>query len=110
MDLNMSKRLTQICPRKSSSQLLSAGPHLCKKRQKIHRWEPPKLFSNPIVTQMPDHVLYVARARGGSGYPKFLMDGMGYLAEQSTKPQTIGLSLTDSLVGLLAWIYEKLVI
>lgn len=28
---------------------------------------------------------------------------------QSTKPQTIGYSLADSPVGLLAWIYEKLI-
>jgi hypothetical protein len=34
---------------------------------------------------------------------------MGYYAEQSTKPQTLGYSLADSPVGLLAWIYEKLV-
>ena len=34
---------------------------------------------------------------------------MGYFLEQSTKPQTIGYSLADSPVGLLAWIYEKLV-
>ena len=40
----------------------------------------------------------------------FLKNGLGYLTEQSTKPQTIGFSLADSPVGLLAWIYEKLVI
>lgn len=34
---------------------------------------------------------------------------MGYLQEQSTCPQTLGYSLADSPVGLLAWIYEKLV-
>jgi hypothetical protein len=34
---------------------------------------------------------------------------MGYFAEQSTKPQTLGYSLADSPVGMLAWIYEKLV-
>ena len=34
---------------------------------------------------------------------------MGYYAEQTTKPQTLGYSLADSPVGLLAWIYEKLV-
>ena len=34
---------------------------------------------------------------------------MGYFAEQSTKPQTLGYSLADSPVGVLAWIYEKLV-
>jgi hypothetical protein len=35
--------------------------------------------------------------------------GMGYFSEQLTKPQTVGYSLMDSPVGLLAWIYEKLV-
>ncbi|KAI0351456.1 alpha/beta-hydrolase [Trametes cingulata] len=35
--------------------------------------------------------------------------GMGYFIEQATKPQTLGYSLADSPVGLLAWIYEKLV-
>ncbi|KAJ7034254.1 Alpha/Beta hydrolase protein [Mycena alexandri] len=36
--------------------------------------------------------------------------GMGYNLQQSTEPQTIGYSLSDSPVGLLAWIYEKLVL
>ncbi len=35
--------------------------------------------------------------------------GTGYFIEQATKPQTIGYSLADSPVGLLSWIYEKLV-
>ncbi|KAI8989684.1 alpha/beta-hydrolase [Trametes punicea] len=35
--------------------------------------------------------------------------GSGYFHEQATKPQTLGYSLADSPVGLLAWIYEKLV-
>jgi len=35
--------------------------------------------------------------------------GRGYFEEQSTQPQTIGYSLADSPVGLLAWIYEKLI-
>jgi hypothetical protein len=34
--------------------------------------------------------------------------GRGYFVEQSTKPQTLAHSLTDSPIGLLAWIYEKL--
>lgn len=34
--------------------------------------------------------------------------GLGYFHVQSTKPKTIGYSLADSPVGLLAWIYEKL--
>lgn len=40
---------------------------------------------------------------------QFITDGSGYFAEQSTRPQTLGYSLADSPVGLLAWIYEKLV-
>lgn len=35
--------------------------------------------------------------------------GRGYFEMQSTKPQTLSYSLSDSPVGLLAWIYEKLV-
>lgn len=38
----------------------------------------------------------------------FQARGRGYFAEQSTQPQTLGYSLADSPVGLLAWIYEKL--
>ncbi|KAK0188259.1 Alpha/Beta hydrolase protein [Armillaria mellea] len=34
--------------------------------------------------------------------------GHGYFHEHATQPQTIGYSLADSPVGLLAWIYEKL--
>ncbi|KAL0059555.1 hypothetical protein AAF712_013700 [Marasmius tenuissimus] len=40
---------------------------------------------------------------------KWLEKGMGYFHQQATQPQTIGYSLTDSPVGLLAWICEKLV-
>lgn len=36
-------------------------------------------------------------------------DGRGYFEVHSTKPQTIGYALADSPVGLLSWIYEKLV-
>ncbi|KAJ7776756.1 Alpha/Beta hydrolase protein [Mycena maculata] len=39
----------------------------------------------------------------------FETTGRGYYAEHATKPQTLGYSLADSPVGLLAWIYEKLV-
>lgn len=35
------------------------------------------------------------------------MDGMGYLQIQTTRPQTLAYSLTDSPVGQLAWIVEK---
>ena len=48
--------------------------------------------------------------REGLERTKYFNDkGTGYVAVQSTKPQTLGYSLSDSPVGLLAWIYEKLV-
>lgn len=40
---------------------------------------------------------------------KQLTTGMGYLLIQGTKPNTLGLGLADSPVGLLGWVYEKLV-
>ncbi|KAF8890005.1 Alpha/Beta hydrolase protein [Gymnopilus junonius] len=39
----------------------------------------------------------------------FRQKSSGYFEEHATQPQTIGYSLADSPVGLLAWIYEKLV-
>ncbi|KAF9005504.1 Alpha/Beta hydrolase protein [Cyathus striatus] len=39
----------------------------------------------------------------------FFKNGNGYAQIQSTQPQTLGYGLADSPVGLLAWIYEKLV-
>ncbi|PVH99874.1 alpha/beta-hydrolase [Periconia macrospinosa] len=38
----------------------------------------------------------------------FMSHGRGYYSMMSTKPTTIGYSLSDSPVALLAWIYEKL--
>jgi len=40
-------------------------------------------------------------------FPKVLKEA-GYFYEQSTKPQTLAVGLTDSPAGLLAWITEKL--
>lgn len=40
----------------------------------------------------------------------YINEGSGYAKQQSTKPQTLGYALQDSPVGLLAWIYEKLVV
>ncbi|MGH8777966.1 epoxide hydrolase family protein [Paraburkholderia sp.] len=37
----------------------------------------------------------------------FANNGMGYSKLQSTRPQTIGYSLSDSPAGQAAWIYEK---
>jgi len=40
----------------------------------------------------------------------FGRQGSGYYTEQGTQPQTLGYGLADSPVGLLSWIYEKLVL
>jgi microsomal epoxide hydrolase len=37
----------------------------------------------------------------------YMTTGSGYVAIQSTKPQTLAFSFSDSPVGLLAWIVEK---
>jgi microsomal epoxide hydrolase len=38
---------------------------------------------------------------------RLLKDGMGYYAQQSTRPQTLAVALADSPLGLLAWLAEK---
>jgi microsomal epoxide hydrolase len=39
---------------------------------------------------------------------EFLNQGFGYAAIMATRPQTIGYGLSDSPVGLAAWLYDKL--
>ncbi|GAA4303039.1 pimeloyl-ACP methyl ester carboxylesterase [Actinomadura luteofluorescens] len=41
-------------------------------------------------------------------FNRFREEGTGYLALQSTRPQTLAYSLNDSPVGQLAWIVEKI--
>ncbi|VDB85441.1 unnamed protein product [Peniophora sp. CBMAI 1063] len=67
-------------------------------------------------TNMPDRVApsvnmpYSERDREAlKRKENFLKTEYGFVVLQSTKPQTLGYSLSDSPVGLLAWIYEKLV-
>ncbi|KAI0310729.1 Alpha/Beta hydrolase protein [Amylostereum chailletii] len=53
---------------------------------------------------------YTEKETAGFARTQWFQDvGRGYLVEQSTQPQTLGYGITDSPVGLLAWIYEKLV-
>jgi hypothetical protein len=72
--------------------------------------EPPEFFKNPYeylrFLIMP---LSASEKAGLERSQKFRETGFGYFNQQATKPQTLGYSLTDSPVGLLAWIYEKLV-
>src|SRR5687768_5499064 len=47
----------------------------------------------------------IAKLKYSKEYTK---EGVGFLIEQDSKPQTVGYSLHDSPVGLLSWVYEKL--
>ncbi|KAH9037747.1 alpha/beta-hydrolase, partial [Lactarius hengduanensis] len=72
--------------------------------------EPPTFFGSPIILLKCLITSFTSREREAASITQnFFKNGMGYYAEQTTKPQTIGYSLADSPVGLLAWIYEKLV-
>ncbi|KAI0079393.1 alpha/beta-hydrolase [Panus rudis PR-1116 ss-1] len=71
---------------------------------------PPQFTKAPL--KYLQHLVTPYRKRDKDGLARtqwFQTVSSGYLAEQSTKPQTLGYSLSDSPVGLLAWIYEKLV-
>ncbi|TDL22088.1 alpha/beta-hydrolase [Rickenella mellea] len=72
--------------------------------------EQPRFTSNPFLRVR--YMLTPFSNQDLEGFSRsmwFRKRGRGYLAEQSTQPQTLGYLLADSPVGLLAWIYEKLV-
>ncbi|KAJ7644586.1 Alpha/Beta hydrolase protein [Roridomyces roridus] len=70
----------------------------------------PSLLSSPLAYLRALLTPYTAFEKAGLERTNwFETTGRGYYAEHSTKPQTLGYSLADSPVGLLAWIYEKLV-
>jgi hypothetical protein len=57
------------------------------------------LYQSHRSTQMPDHVLHVARAKGGSSYPKFPQEWLGLLC------RTVHQAADDrvQLSGLACW-------
>ncbi|KAH9035729.1 hypothetical protein EDB85DRAFT_839115 [Lactarius pseudohatsudake] len=68
------------------------------------------LFGNPIVLLKYLITSFTSREReAAAASQNRIKSGMGYFAEQSTKPQTLGFSLADSPVGLPARVCEKLV-
>jgi len=70
---------------------------------------PPSLISNPILALQSLLTPYTESENQGLARTQwFLNEGSGYRAQQATKPQTLNYAITDSPVGLLAWIYEKL--
>jgi len=70
----------------------------------ISFWKSPITFIKFLVTPFTP-----SEREGLSNFMSFLRQGDGYFKVQSTRPQTLGYGLADSPVGLLAWIYEKLV-
>ncbi|KAH8832506.1 Alpha/Beta hydrolase protein [Flagelloscypha sp. PMI_526] len=60
-------------------------------------------FIAPVTAQMKTDKASLEAAQKTGLYEH------GYVKIQSTKPQTLGYSLADSPVGLLAWMYEKLI-
>ena len=88
----------------------SRFPESCKANHiNLIRGNKPKFLLNPILAIQ--HALTPYSQRDREGFVRsqwFITEGTGYRLEQSTKPQTLGYSLADSPVGLLAWIYEKL--
>jgi pimeloyl-ACP methyl ester carboxylesterase len=68
----------------------------------IHLNFPPFLFNPPLNGSAS-----VDEQRSLAQLKTFQQDGAGYHRVQSTRPQTIGYGLTDSPVGLAAWIFEK---
>ncbi|KAL0575910.1 hypothetical protein V5O48_006056 [Marasmius crinis-equi] len=71
-------------------------------------WHTNVHFGNPPESEPAEG--YTDAEKAGLARMKWFQEkGTGYMQEHNTQPQTIGYSLADSPVGLLAWIYEKLV-
>ena len=69
----------------------------------------PFLFFSHLSSYLP-FLGYTTREKDGLARTlTFFKSGNAYNKQQSTKPQTLGYGLADSPVGLLAWIYEKLI-
>ena len=88
----------------SCDTVSSAPSHLLPSGQ------PPELLKNPFLYIKHLITPYTASEKAGQARSAwFFQRGMGYSNLQSTQPQTVGYALSDSPMGLLAWIYEKLV-
>jgi len=72
--------------------------------------DPVKFWQNPLGYLICLFTPYTSREKQAFALTeRFAQTGMGYFVQQTTKPQTLGYSLADSPVGLLAWVYEKLI-
>jgi pimeloyl-ACP methyl ester carboxylesterase len=62
----------------------------------------------PLSMELPPESDYGAEEKSGFAKTQhFFAEERGYAAIQGTKPQTVSYGLTDSPVGLCAWILEK---
>ncbi|KIY66694.1 alpha/beta-hydrolase [Cylindrobasidium torrendii FP15055 ss-10] len=90
--------------------LLYGGKHVVACHTNFPQGVEPTLFKNPLLYVQHRLTPYSKEEKESiKRTALFQENGRGYYAEQSTQPQTLGYSLADSPVGLLAWIYEKLV-
>ena len=89
---------------------LKYGPKHCKAHH-INNAAPteptatthPELFAKTQSTPLTD-----GEKAGLARTAWFTQEANGFYRQQATKPQTIGYSISDSPIGLLSWIYEKL--
>ncbi|KAI0122297.1 epoxide hydrolase 1 [Daldinia grandis] len=71
---------------------------------------PPTRLSSPLLSLQYALGWYTAGEKAGLARTRWFQEnGSGYSRIQGTKPHTPGFALADSPVGLLAWVYEKLV-
>ncbi|KAI8960304.1 epoxide hydrolase 1 [Daldinia sp. FL1419] len=71
---------------------------------------PPTPLSAPLLCLQYALGYYTPAEKAGLERTRWYQEsGSGYARIQGSKPHTLGFSLADSPVGLLAWIYEKLV-
>ena len=74
--------------------------------------KPPTFLKHPIlyIQNLFPSIFYTDFERKGfERRTWFFTTNPGYFTMHQTKPQTLGYSLADSPVGLLAWMYEKMV-
>jgi microsomal epoxide hydrolase len=76
------------------------GDHVCGVHVNMITAEPPG-EPDDLADLTEREAAAMARAQD------YLRDGNGYVAIQSTRPQTLAYSLVDSPAGLLSWIVEK---
>ncbi|KAI0079172.1 alpha/beta-hydrolase [Panus rudis PR-1116 ss-1] len=91
-------------------QTMHGGTHVKAWHSNFSPIKPPQFTKQPWIYLKSLAIPLTQREKEGAARNQwFYTQSFGFFLEQSTKPQTIGYSLADSPVGLLAWIFEKLV-